>query len=121
MSKVDKDDVVKNVLTLINDLLIKVPEFLGSLLNLSSIDKGLPFDPFVKHLDKEPLIKSLALYNIVILAKGSPDKEVIIRTFSAITLLIENSDSNFQFIGVQFLQELVSNRKYKTIYQENNL
>lgn len=121
LSKVDKDDVVKNVLTLINDLLLNVPEFLDALLSLSSIDTGLPFDPFVKHLDKEPLIKSLALYNLVILAKGSPDKEVIIRTFTAITLLIENTDSNFPFIGIQLLQELVSNRKYKTIYQENNL
>ncbi|CAL1182828.1 unnamed protein product [Candida parapsilosis] len=112
LSKVDKDDVVKNVLTLINDLLLNVPEFLDALLSLSSIDTGLPFDPFVKHLDKEPLIKSLALV---------PDKEVIIRTFTAITSLIENTDSNFQFIGIQLLQELVSNRKYKTIYQENNL
>ncbi|KAI5954557.1 VMA13 [Candida jiufengensis] len=121
LSKVEKDDVVKNVLTLINELLLKVPEFIEALLKLSTIDKGLPFDPFLKHLNKDALVSSLSLYNLTILSKGSPDKEVIITMFNSISQLIENSDSNYQFIGVQLLQELVTTKKYKTIYQQNNL
>ncbi|WLF79204.1 H(+)-transporting V1 sector ATPase subunit H [Lodderomyces elongisporus] len=120
----DKDDVIKNVLTLINDLVINVPGFLKTLLGLKSVDKGLPYDPFVKHLQsKEPLIKSLALYNLVILLRsaGEADAETLITVFSTITSLLELPDTNYQFIAIQYLQELVTNRSYKNIYQKHNL
>ncbi|CAK9436957.1 uncharacterized protein LODBEIA_P14550 [Lodderomyces beijingensis] len=124
LSKVsDKDDVIKNVLVLVNDLLLNVPEFLDSLLSLSSVDKGLPYEPFLKHLKKDSLIKSLALYNLAILLRkaGTADKEVLIKVFSSVTSLIELSDTNYEFIAIQLLQELITNKSYKANYQQQNL
>ena len=59
MNRVDsKDDVLKNILALINDLLLDVPEFLDAVLKLSEVDKSLPYIPFINHLDnKDNLIK----------------------------------------------------------------
>ncbi|KAI3405401.2 VMA13 [Candida oxycetoniae] len=114
----EKDDVIKNVLTLINDLLLSVPEFLDSLCKLHS------YEPFLKHLQKDLLIRSLALYNLTILLRNggedTVDKKVVIQVFSSITSLIENADSNYQFIGVQLFQELITNKSYKLIFQQND-
>ncbi|KAK6459046.1 vacuolar ATPase V1 domain subunit H [Scheffersomyces xylosifermentans] len=132
----EKDDVLKNVLTLINDLLLELPgqEFLDSLLALSDVDSSLPYVPFLKHLDNnDGLIKSLALYNLIILlskASKNPksaakiDKEVLIKIFDVLSSeqFIGNvSESNFQLISIQLLQELLIVKQFKQIYQDSNL
>ncbi|ABN68645.2 vacuolar ATPase V1 domain subunit H (54 kDa) [Scheffersomyces stipitis CBS 6054] len=131
----EKDDVLKNILTLINDLLLELPgqEFLDSLLSLSEVDASLPYTPFLKHLDNnDGLIKSLALYNVIILlSKASKnhttavkiDKEVLIKIFDLLSSpqFIGSSEANFQLIGIQLLQELLIVKQFKKIYQESNL
>lgn len=131
----DKDDVVKNVLALINDLLLDLPgqEFLGALLALSSVDHALPYDPFLKHLNNnDPFIKSLCLYNLsILLTKASKDSsnsskidnEVLIKIFDVLSSnsMIGGNDVNYQFIGIQLLQDLLIVRQFKIIYQNNNL
>ena len=84
LNRVDsKDDVLKNTLALINDLLLDVPEFLDAVLKLSEVDKSLPYIPFINHLDnKDNLIKSLSLYNLEILlgkVKTINDDEILIK------------------------------------------
>ena len=129
-----KDDVLKNILALINDLLIELPgqEFIDSLLNLSKVDNSLPYQPFLKHLENKDLIlKTLSSYNlIVLLAKASKvpelaskiDKEVVIRLFDVLSNeFIANPDANYQIIGIQLLQELLIVKKFKLIYEQNNL
>ena len=99
MNRVDsKDDVLKNILALINDLLLDVPEFLDAVLKLSEVDKSLPYIPFINHLDnKDNLIKSLSLYNLEILlgkVKTINDDEILIKIFSVLSYLIgESADS----------------------------
>ncbi|CAI5755899.1 unnamed protein product [Candida verbasci] len=119
LSKInDKDDIIKNILALINDLLLDLPEFSKSLLNLSSADSGLPFNPFLKHLEnKDLLIKSLSLYNLTILLKqkNHADNEVLYKIFNTITSMFE-SDNNYIMIIVQILQDLLI--KYKSVYQD---
>ena len=127
MNRVDsKDDVLKNTLALINDLLLDVPEFLDAVLKLSEVDKSLPYIPFINHLDnKDNLIKSLSLYNLEILlgkVKTINDDEILIKIFSVLSYLIgESADSNYQFIGVQLLQDLLIVKPFKLVYQNNNL
>lgn len=125
LNKVDKDDVLRNVLTLINDLLLDLPEFLDAILKLSTVDKSLPYSPFLNHLDnKDDLIKSLSLYNLeIILAKAKTveDDEVLIKVFSVLSSIIGGSDSNYQFIGLQILQDLLIIKPFKAIYQNHNL
>lgn len=126
-----RDDLLKNVLVLINDLLVD-PEaqlFLEALLALSSVDASLPFSPFVKHLaNNDLLIKTLSIYNVVILLSktnlGAVDKEALIKIFDSLSSksFIGNAqDSNLQLIGVQLLQELVVNKAYRAVYSEHNL
>lgn len=131
----DKDDVIKNVLALINDLLLELPnqEFLAASLALSSVDNALPYEPFLKHLNNtDPLIKSLCLYNLsILLTRASKDKEissrieneVLIRIFDVLSSssFIGGNDTNYQFIGIQILQDLLIVRKFKTVFQNNNL
>ena len=127
LNRVDsKDDVLKNILALINDLLLDVPEFLDAVLKLSEVDKSLPYIPFINHLDnKDNLIKSLSLYNLEILlgkVKTINDDEILIKIFSVLSYLIgESADSNYQFIGVQLLQDLLIVKPFKLVYQNNNL
>lgn len=128
-----RDDVLKSVLVLLNDLLVD-PEaalFTGSLLLLSKIDSSLPYSPFLKHLDnKDSLIKTLSFYNVTVLLSQSAysstvvDKEILIKLFDLVCsdAFIGNSqDSNLQSIGVQLLQELVVSKQYRAIFHEHNL
>lgn len=122
----DKVDVVKNVLTLINDLLLDLdPQFLDSALNLSSVDAALPYAPFIKHLDgDDDVVKALSAYNLTLLLvkSTSADKEVLIKLFDLLSShFIGHADSNYQYIGVQLLQELLVIKKFKTVYEESNL
>lgn len=128
-----RDDVLKSVLVLINDLLVdpQAALFTESLLKLSQIDQSLPYSPFLKHLDNnDSLIKTLSFYNVVILLAQSAksgakvDKEILIRLFDLVCsdAFIGNSqDPNLQSIGAQFLQELVVNKLYRKVLQEHNL
>lgn len=128
-----RDDVLKSVLVLINDLLVD-PEaglFADSLLQLSSIDSSLPYAPFLKHLENnDSLIKTLSFYNVTILlmqaAKdgASVDKEALIKLFdlACSDAFIGNThDANLQSIGVQLLQELVVSKSYRAVFQAHNL
>jgi V-type H+-transporting ATPase subunit H len=67
---------------------------------------------------------------IVLLAKASKvpelaskiDKEVVIRLFDVLSNeFIANPDANYQIIGIQLLQELLIVKKFKLIYEQNNL
>lgn len=128
-----RDDVLKSVLVLINDLLIdeKGRPFLDSLLGLSQIDQSLPFTPFVKHLDNnDQLIKTLSFYNLDILLvsfanNGSKvDDEILIKLFDLAcskSYIGNVQDPNSQSIGIQLLQELVTHKAFKKIFQEHNL
>lgn len=133
LEKNARDDVLKSVLVLISDLLVDpaAQPFVDELLGLSKIDSSLPYSPFVKHLDNnDTLIKTLSLYNAVVLLSksardGTPvDSEILIQVFDLVCSnhLIGNfHDSNLQAIGVQFLQELVANKTYRAVFQEHNL
>lgn len=128
-----RDDVLKSVLVLINDLLVDLEAalFSDSLLLLSKIDSSLPYSPFLKHLDNnDSLIKTLSFYNVTILVSQAAksdiavDKEIVIKLFDLVTseAFIGNTlDSNLQSIGVQFLQELVVNKQFRVIFQGHNL
>lgn len=128
-----RDDVLKSVLVLINDLLIdpKAQLFIGALLLLSSIDSSLPYSPFVKHLENnDSLIKTLSFYNLVIFLSKSVktqkevNEEILIKLFDLVCspAFIGNTlDANLQSIGVQLLQELVISKTYRAVFQENNL
>lgn len=130
-----KDDVLKNVIALINDLLIELPsqELIDSLLKLSKLDSSLPYQPFLKHLDnKDNMVKILTLYNLTILlikAAKVPeyseliDKETLIKVFDVLSQLIGSTsiDANYQIIAIQLLQELVIVKKFKAIYEKYNL
>ncbi|RLV95371.1 V-type proton ATPase subunit H [Spathaspora sp. JA1] len=126
----EKEDIVKHVLALTNDLLLEIPEFVDSLLKFSSIDTSLPYYPFIKHLsNSDNFIKTLSLYNLTILltkaAKTSSkiDDEIVIKIFDILSSpnFIGGVDTNYQFIGIQLLQELLIVKQYKSIYQNNNL
>lgn len=135
LSKLDvnlRDDVLKNILVLINDLFLDLPkhEFLDALLSLSSVDASLPYDPFVKHLDNnDALVKTLSAYNLVLLlTKASKeaskvDTEILIRLFDLLSgnTFVGSQDQNAQSLGVQLLQELVIVKSYKLVYQQSNL
>lgn len=127
-----KDDVLKNILTLFNDFLLDLPEFLNSVSKLSVIDNSLPYFPFVKHLENDDLlIKSLCLYNLVVLLSTvkdddelNYDKEVVIRVFDLLSsdqFIGNHKDSNFQSIGIQLLEALLVIKPFKLIYQDHNL
>lgn len=128
-----RDDVLKSVLVLINDLLVdpEAASFSEALLLLSSIDSSLPFSPFIKHLDNnDSLIKTLSFYNVTILltqsAKlgASADKEILIKLFDLVcsdAFIGNNLDTNLQSIGVQLLQELVVSKAYRLVFQTHNL
>lgn len=126
-----RDDLLKNVLVLINDLFVdpQAQTFVDALLALSSVDSSLPFSPFVKHLDNNDLlIKTLSIYNVtVLLTKTSltnVDKEALIKICDLLCskAFIGNAqDSNLQLIGVQLLQELVVNKAYRSVFSEHNL
>ncbi|EGW34198.1 vacuolar ATPase V1 domain subunit H [Spathaspora passalidarum NRRL Y-27907] len=129
----EKEDIVKHVLALTNDLLLEIPEFVDTLLKFSSIDNSLPYYPFIKHLaNSDNFIKTLGLYNLtILLTKASKDSsisakiddEIIIKIFDILSSpnFIGGIDSNYQFIGIQLLQELLIVKQFKTIYQNNNL
>lgn len=136
LSKLDvnaRDDVLKSVLVLINDLLVdpQAELFVEALLDLSKIDPSLPFVPFIKHLDNNDLfIQTLSLYNVTVLlseaAKSSTDvdNEILIKLFDLLTsktFIGNTQDANLQSIGVQLLQEFVINKKYRAVFQEHNL
>lgn len=128
-----RDDVLKSVLVLLNDLLTDATAalFSDALLDLSSVDASLPYSPFTKHLDNsDQLVKTLSLYNATILLSKSAklgttvDKEIVIKLFDVASsdLFIGNAqDTNIQSIGVQLVQELVINKQYRGIFQDHNL
>lgn len=126
-----RDDLLKNVLVLINDLLVdpEAQSFLDALLALSSVDQSLPYAPFVKHLgNNDLLIKTLSIYNVAVLLNKTKltevDKEALIKIFdllSSKTFIGNAQDSNLQLIAVQLLQELVVNKSYRSVYAEHNL
>lgn len=125
-----RDDVLKSVLVLLNDLLSdpELAHFSESLLLLSTIDSSLPYIPFIKHLDNnDQLIRTLSFFNVVILISASKepvDTEIVIKLFDSVSSdsFIGNFlDPNTQLIGVQLLQQLVTNRIYRHSYFEHNL
>lgn len=126
-----RDDLLKNVLVLINDLLVdpQAQTFVDALLALSSVDSSLPFSPFVKHLaNNDLLIKTLSIYNVTaLLTKTSltnVDKEALIKIYDLLSsraFIGNTQDPNLQLIGVQLLQELVVNKAYRSVYLEHNL
>lgn len=129
-----KDDVIKNVNALINDLLIESPQFVDSLLKLSQLDSSLPYQPFLNHLQsKDNIIKILTLYNLTILlikANKIPqyqkliDKEILIKIFDILSNQFINNnsiDSNYQIISIQLLQELLIIKQFKLIFEKFNL
>lgn len=129
-----KDDVIKNVNALINDLLIESPQFVDSLLKLSQLDSSLPYQPFLNHLQsKDNIIKILTLYNLTILlikANKIPqyqkliDKEILIKIFDILSNQFINNnsiDSNYQIISIQLLQELLIIKQFKSIFEKFNL
>lgn len=126
-----RDDLLKNVLVLINDLLVdpEAQTFADSILALSAIDSALPYAPFVKHLgNNELLIKTLSIYNIAVLlsktTQSAVDKETLIKIFDLLSTKSftgNTQDQNLQLIGVQLLLELMVNKTYRTVYAEHNL
>lgn len=130
-----RDDVLKNILVLLNDLLLDLPnqEFIDSLLAMSKVDGSLPYDPFLKHLDNDDnYIKALCLHNLTVLlskaakqqgSENKIDNEVLIKVFDVVSSasFIGSNESSYQTIGIQILQELVISREFRKIYQKHNL
>lgn len=127
-----RDDVLKNILVLLNDLLLELPnqEFIDSLLAMSKVDPSLPYDPFLKHLgNNDSYIKALCLHSLTILLSKADkqsseiDNEVLIKLFDTLSSsdFIGSTESNYQAIGIQILQELVISKKFRQVYQKHNL
>lgn len=129
-----RDDVVKNILVLLNDLLLDLPnqEFIDSLLAMSKVDSSLPYLPFLKHLDSSDIFtKALCLHCLTILVckvdkqKGSSDDidaEVLIQIFDTLSSpeFIGSNEPIYQTIGIQILQELVTSKAFRKVYEKNN-
>lgn len=122
-----RDDVIKNLMVLINDLLLDLSgseaNFSKQLLELNKLDESLPFEPLLKHLDNSDLIiKNLAVYNItILLLQGDKlgvnvSPETVSKVFSVLSSLINEKDLNFKFINIQLLQYLLINKTFKAIY-----
>ncbi|KAM9935647.1 hypothetical protein OXX80_004782 [Metschnikowia pulcherrima] len=128
-----RDDVLKCVLVLINDLIVdaKAAPFTQQLLELSTVDSNLPYSPFLKHLDNaDLLIQSLALYNATVLLSQaaqegkSVETETLIKVFGVLcsNRFIGNAqDANLQSLGVQFLQELAIHKPYRAVFRDHDL
>ncbi|CAH6721650.1 V-type proton ATPase subunit H [[Candida] jaroonii] len=120
-----RDDVIKHLLVLINDLIINLPEFSAQLNGLNDTDSFLPFEPFLKHLDNNDIIiKNLSLYNVVLLINEFPHKEkldsqIIVKIYSKILSLIDSNDVNLKFLNIQILNKLIVNKTFKSIFIEN--
>lgn len=120
-----RDDVIKHLLVLINDLIINLPEFSTQLNGLHDTDSFLPFEPFLKHLDNnDVIIKNLSLYNVVLLInefskKDQLDKQIIVKIYQKILSLIDSNDTNLKFLNIQILNKLIVNKTFKTIFIEN--
>ncbi|EGV66522.1 H(+)-transporting V1 sector ATPase subunit H [Yamadazyma tenuis] len=117
-----RDDVLKSLLCLVNDLLIDLPEFGDELIKLTDVDAALPFEPFVKYLGHtDSVIKTLSLYNLtVLLVKASAtkaiDDEIVSKAFREHTVLIHGNDVNYKFITIQLLQYLLIIKPFKLVY-----
>ena len=130
-----RDDVLKNILVLLNDLLLELPnqEFIDSLLAMSKVDPSLPYDPFLKHLgNNDNYIKALCLHSLTILLSKADkqgnsgaeiDNEVLIKLFDTLSSnhFIGSNESSYQAIGIQILQELVISKNFRQVYQKHNL
>lgn len=130
-----RDDALKNILVLINNLFFDLPhgEFFNSLLKLSEVDTSLPYQPFVKHLHNNDLIiKSLCLYNLTLLltranhdeTKLKVDKDILIKIFDILSsdeFIGNMKDGHFQLIGIQLLQELLIVQPFKDVYRKHAL
>lgn len=127
MHKLNKEDVVKNVLALTSDLLEKSNKedssnLISSFLATSKLDGALPYLAFLKHLQsKDDIIKILSAYNLTILLVNSKedklDQEIIISVFETLSSFTE---TNYQIVSIQLLQELLIIKKFKLIYEKNN-
>lgn len=114
-----RGEVIKNILVLINDLLLKLPAFVSEVNSLNTIDSNLPFDPFLKHLDNsEVVIRTLAIYNLVLLVEklDNVPQSVLIKIYLSLLGFIDSSDANVQFISVQLLLQLLVNKNYKSLF-----
>lgn len=128
-----RDDVVKNLLVLINDLLIELPnqEFGNELIKLYDVDNSLPFEPFLKHLSSnDMIIKCLSLYNLsMLLVKGNRqkltiNKEIVIKIFDTLcggNFVGNSKEFNYQYLSIQLLQEIIIEKPFKTIFQTHGL
>lgn len=122
-----REDVLKNLLCLFNDLLLDLPSFSEELVKLSSVDDALPFEPFLKVLSNNDLIiKTLSLYNLVILlnyslkANVKISNEILVKVFHELTSLVNNDDLNYKFVNIQLLQLLIIPKPFKASYGKSN-
>lgn len=120
-----KTDVQKNVLTIINDLLLSSPDFLNAMVKSKD-----PYTLFVKVLKgtNDPAVDVLALYDLTILLSkaaksgtSEPSKDVLVTVFDRLSQFIGSKDANYQSIAVQLLQDLVIVKSYKQVYAENHM
>lgn len=99
-------------------LIVAVDDFSTALLALSKKDASLPYEPFIKFLEKSQDIHLLAVKNLVILfsIKKAPDSFVD-TTFSFISSkLTTPDDSNLQDIGVQSYSSLLQSKWYRNLF-----
>lgn len=125
-----RDDVLKSVLVLVNDLVTDpaAEPFLQALLRLAEIDASLPYAPFLQYLGHaEQVIRSVSLHNLVVVLAAAArrgaavDKETAIPALDCSLAFVESSDANLQLIGTQLLQELLVVREFRQLYEEHNL
>ncbi|ODQ80613.1 hypothetical protein BABINDRAFT_7324 [Babjeviella inositovora NRRL Y-12698] len=124
LDKIKRDDVLKSLLVLTNDLLLGVPIFSEELLKLSLDADTLPYEPFTKFLGSaDESIKVLGVYNLVILlaqraytkhAYVAQTVDVLSKTIAAST----NLDS--VATAVQLLRHLFTLPEYREVYWKSH-
>lgn len=133
----NNNDLVKIILTLLYDGLgyIKTTDFTKTLtyqiLNYYNNDKESIYKPFIQLLndnnnlnnDDNIIISILSCYIITILSTTTDyyDNEKVELAFDFVNnKLIFSNNLKFQFIGLQFLKELLSIKNFKKLYIKDN-
>ncbi|KAI0460842.1 hypothetical protein LJB42_001489 [Komagataella kurtzmanii] len=128
LNRTTKDDIIRLLSVLTNDLLIELDGFQESLLALNKIDSSLPYAAFSKYLNSpDQVVSLLSSYNLTLLfvlqdktqlADNLKDTTPFINELYQYLFekLLSNDDINLQFIGAQLLKELLSVKIYRDLF-----
>lgn len=124
LNRLKRDDVVKLLLVLLNDLLLEVELFAEELFKLTLVADTLPYEPFAKLVDLEDeAIQLVLLYNLVLLLSATPytahgyaSQTVLVLT--RIVGLLTNLDN--VLVAVQLLERFLRTGEYRVVFWRKN-